>query len=76
MKKVNGWWMQDNDEVFSKLVFKMNTKYAGLLHKDYFASYNYAVKFCRKHEVAIDCGAHIGTWSVEMSKKFKNIVGS
>ena len=33
-----------------------------------------ALKFCRKFDTAIDGGAHIGTWTVCMSHRFRRVI--
>lgn len=33
-----------------------------------------ALKFCKRFRTAFDGGAHIGTWSVNLAKRFKNVL--
>lgn len=35
---------------------------------------HYALKFCKNFRLAVDGGAHVGTWTVELTKYFQSVV--
>lgn len=66
MKIVNGWAFPDEDEFM-----------AGEMKEDGRYQYSHltgSVKFCKANTLAIDGGAHIGTWSKILAGMFHNVI--
>lgn len=66
MKMKNGLAFPDADQyLFDRIpeqgVWQDDALKAGLSH-------------CKKFRLALDCGAHIGTWSIELSKTFETVI--
>jgi FkbM family methyltransferase len=66
MKKVGGMFILDNDQffenVFTRTYDKFEPEYLEL-----------AMNFCKKFDVALDGGAHYGSWTRGMAEKFKEV---
>lgn len=65
MKRAGNTWIPDDDEYFSGIfagceVFEGKNLVAGLAH-------------VKEWDCAIDGGAHVGSWSRELSKKFRSV---
>ncbi len=66
MQIVNGWAFPDEDEFMAK-----EMKPDGTYQLSHLTG---AIAYCKKFELAVDGGAHIGTWSKVLSKKFAKVV--
>lgn len=67
MKKIGNYWFPDreNHHLYIDEILKKN--YYRPEHLDY------AFKFVKKWDIAVDVGANIGTLSIYMAKKFKKV---
>lgn len=66
MKRSNGFWLPDEDNYFAP--FLENSEGFQLDHLEE------ALKFVKNFGIAIDGGAHIGTWAMAMSKRFEKVI--
>lgn len=66
MKIVNGWAFPDEDE-FMAAEMKADGRYQ-------FSHLTGSVQFCQNKAVAIDGGAHIGTWSKVLAGMFEQVI--
>ena len=65
MKKIHNFYLPDWDNHFQDR-FNLNTGYQE-------AQRNRALSFVEDFGVAIDCGAHVGLWSKDLSNYFDNL---
>lgn len=65
MKKVANTWLPDDDDYFPPF----------FQHCDVFEPGNLltALKFVRQWDVAVDGGAHVGSWSRHLARRFKQV---
>lgn len=66
MKNIKGWFFPDADEFMAKEMSE-----TGTYQESHFTA---ALKYVRNFRVAIDGGAHIGTWSRLMAEKFDTVL--
>lgn len=66
MKMVNGWAFPDEDEFMVQEMAPDGTYQLSHLMG--------ALAFCKKFDVVVDGGAHIGTWSKVLAKHFKHVI--
>lgn len=64
MKLINNWYLPDNDEHFAKIP---NLFYYQIDKK------KISIKLCKNKRVAIDIGAHIGTWAIYLAGFFEKV---
>ena len=65
MKRVNGWWVANEEDqaVKDHVVFCKKPNQVEHLHR--------ALEYVTDWSLAIDCGAHIGLWAKPMTERFK-----
>lgn len=86
MKKVCGWWVPDDDKKLWRALkrqFNANPDEknftGGLKRSDEWLStnddkkFNRVIQYSKSFDTAIDVGAHVGLWSVSLSKMFKEV---
>jgi FkbM family methyltransferase len=66
MKIVNGWAFPDEDEFMASQMSPDGTYQLSHLTG--------AIAHCKKFELALDGGAHIGTWSKVLAEKFETVI--
>lgn len=66
MKKINGWWMPDDENHFDGPLGSDGTYQK--LHRDN------SLRFVKNWRRAIDIGGHIGTWSRDLVEKFDEVI--
>ena len=66
MKKAGNTWIPDNDDYFASY----------FAASDVFEQKNLdiALSFVKKFDLAVDCGAHVGSWSRYMGRRFHTVV--
>lgn len=69
MKQELGWFMPDEEEHLTGWMRQVNVKRDGYLQYQY-SKYEEALKWTSRRFSAIDIGANIGLWSVNMAKDF------
>lgn len=69
-KQVNGWHLPMADGYFTKFVKGVPPKQNGF-QRDHLLE---ALAFVRNWRVAIDVGAHVGFWTVDMCDKFDQVI--
>lgn len=72
MKQVNGIWLPDTEQHMIDFISNKSTMIDGR------GTYQYkklkrALSFCKQFRSAIDIGAHVGTWSIHLSKAFEHV---
>lgn len=67
MIQAGGMWILENDKFFAERFEKNHGKF------DY-EHLVAALQFVDNWDFAIDCGAHYGSWSLPISKKFKQVI--
>ena len=75
MKKVNGWWLPDDDKHIAEKIeedTRMN-RGAGFQTEQRDYSLALAAKFSKRRRLAIDIGGHVGLWSVDLAEFFKGV---
>lgn len=66
MKQVKGWWFPDSDQHMSELMDAHGRYQHDHLHA--------ALDYVEDGRIAIDGGAHVGTWSVVMAQYFEKVL--
>jgi FkbM family methyltransferase len=69
MKHVNGWHLPSKDGYFTRFVEGDDFKNDGFQRAHLELAMRHVVDF----DVAIDVGAHVGFWSVDMAKRFAQV---
>jgi FkbM family methyltransferase len=65
VKKVNGIWMPDDDQLFVDEVERTGGFQLARLER--------AFQYVKNWDIAIDGGAHIGSWTKRMAQRFKQV---
>jgi FkbM family methyltransferase len=65
MKLVNGWWLPDNEVHFAE----QDLNHYQEKHREN------SLKYVKNFRTAIDIGAHVGTWSKFLCKRFDSVWG-
>ena len=65
MKKIRNTWIPDNDTFFVPYIERRDVFEQGNLDT--------ALKFVREWNVAVDGGAHVGSWSRYMASRFRDV---
>jgi FkbM family methyltransferase len=76
IKNVEGWYMPALESSLLKKVKSTRLAYpqTPFLIDEYQSQLrNESIKYVKKHNVALDIGAHIGIWSVALSKVFNQV---
>ena len=71
MKKIQGMYIPDRDNHFIRYMDQRSEIGFGTYHYDRLLK---SLKYVRDFNCAIDVGAHIGMWSVPLSRKFKKVI--
>ena len=66
MQKVGKLWIPDNDPYFEKMFQRTGDKFQA----NYLEA---ALSHVKKFDVALDIGAHVGSWTRMMSERFKEV---
>lgn len=72
MKRACGWWFPDAEEHFPAWMEEKNQSVDGRLGYQYH-KLSASLEFCKSFRVAVDVGAHIGTWSFYLAKRFEQV---
>lgn len=72
MKQVGGVWLPDHETHLVEWMTKKNQVVDGKLTYQ-LDKQNAAYSFVRQFRCAVDCGAHVGLWSMIMAKRFKAV---
>ena len=71
MKQIAGIWVPDNDTHFHKYLNKYKGPDGrGTYHYDRFLQ---AMNFAKGLDVAVDVGAHVGLWSINMASVYNQV---
>jgi FkbM family methyltransferase len=65
MKRSGQYWLPDDDNYFENVMDERGFQIDHL---------EKALKYVKNFTIGMDCGAHIGTWSVNMAKYFDKVV--
>lgn len=68
LKKVKGWSMPEWDNHYEPMMKQYGEKWE--YQKD---TRDYSLGFVKRNRVALDIGANIGFWAVDLSKKFQQV---
>lgn len=76
MKNVHGWWLPDNEKHLVEHIETPTIKNRGFDYQTEQRDYSLALamKYERRHEIAIDIGAHVGLWACDISQKFDKVI--
>lgn len=66
MKQIKGWYFPDADNFMASELSENGTYQE--------EHYTKAIKYVKRFRLAIDGGAHIGTWSKLMSERFEQVI--
>lgn len=66
MKKINSWFLPDNEEHLLKYIIKSD----GYQKKQR----EHALSFVKKFNCCLDIGGHVGLWSRELAQKFTGVI--
>ena len=76
MKKVFNWWLPDSDKHIAEKLEEQSPVNRGYDYQTQQRDYalSFSLKYASRSKVAIDIGAHIGLWSVDMANHFKELI--
>jgi len=76
MKKVRGWWLPENEMHIVEQINTHSIKNRGNDYQTEQRDYSLALsrKYERRHDIAIDIGAHVGLWACDIAQKFKTVI--
>lgn len=66
MKQIEGYWLPDIDQHFEKELRRTGNYQLHHLET--------ALEYVKDFGTAVDGGAHVGLWTVEMAKRFKRVI--
>jgi len=66
MKKINSWYLPDNEKHLVKYIKKQDGYQQDCR--------THALSFVQNYRCAIDVGAHVGLWSRELTEKFERVI--
>jgi len=76
MKKVFGWWLPDSDKHITEKLEEQSPVNRGYDYQTQQRDYalSFSLKYANRSKVALDIGAHVGLWSVDMANHFKELI--
>ena len=76
MKKVFDWWLPNSDKHIAEKLEEQSPVNRGFNYQTQQRDYalSFALKYASRNKVAIDIGAHVGLWSVDMANHFKELI--
>lgn len=72
MKCIGGVWLPDHETHMVDWMRNRNEVVDGKLTYQY-AKLQASLKYCKQFRTALDIGAHVGTWSMHLAKKFERV---
>ena len=76
MKKVFDWWLPDSDKHIAEKLKEQSPVNRGYDYQTQQRDYalSFSLKYASRSKVALDIGAHVGLWSVDMANHFKELI--
>ena len=76
MKKVFDWWLPNSDKHIAEKLEEQSPVNRGYDYQTQQRDYalSFSLKYASRSKVAIDIGAHVGLWSVDMANHFKELI--
>lgn len=72
MKQALGWFFPDGEEHLPQWMLQARQMRDGV-HQYQFSKYQAALGFCRRRQLAVDVGGHVGQWSANMARDFARV---
>tara|TARA_Y100000385_G_C12888106_1_gene548751 strand:+ start:121 stop:828 length:708 start_codon:yes stop_codon:yes gene_type:complete len=76
MKKVFDWWLPDSDKHIAEKLEEQSPVNRGFDYQTQQRDYAlaFSLKYASRSKVALDIGAHVGLWAVDMANHFKELI--
>ena len=76
MKKVFDWWLPDSDIHIAEKLEEQSPLNRGYDYQTQQRDYAlaFSLKYASRSKVALDIGAHVGLWAVDMANHFKELI--